>query len=84
MEKNKVYQSPVIEFKDWDESIKSKIYSVEQQYVWLNPIDDGLEELYYIVCFKENKDFKGEKQLRKKIESLLNTKKILFYYNLPF
>ena len=74
----------VIEFKDWDESIKKQIISVSLQYVGVNYEDDGLEELYYMVCFQEKEEFKGEKQLRKKIESLLKTKKILFYHNLPF
>ena len=84
MKKDKVYQYPTIDFKDWDESIKKEIEFVNLQFVGLDIQDEGLEELYFIVCFKVKETFKGEKQLRKKIERLLKTKKILFYYNLPF
>ena len=84
MEKNKVYQYQVIDFKDWDESIKKEIEYVNIQLVGLDIQVEGLEELYFVVCFKAKEKFKGENQLRKKIERLLKTKKILFYHNLPF
>lgn len=84
MKKNKVYQYPVIDLKDWDESIKKEIECVHLEFVGLDMQDEGLEELYFVVCFKAKEKFKGENQLRKKIERLLKTKKILFYYNLPF
>ena len=70
-----------MEIKEWDESIKSKIDSVTSR---LYIDENGFEELYFDVCFKELKEFTGEKQLRKKIENILKTKKVQFYYSLPF
>ena len=67
-----------MEIKKLDES---KIDSITKSWY----IDEnGFEELYFDVCFKESKEFTGEKQLRKKIEKELKTKKVQYYYSLPF
>ncbi len=84
MKKTKTKEILSVDLSTWNESIKSKIESVTLDSVTLDVFKEGVEELYFTVCFKESNEFKGEVNLRKKIERLLKTNKVIYFYNLPF
>ena len=72
------------DFKKWDESIKKHIDYVSLDLITIDSLEQGKEELYFSVCFKESEKFQDEKKIIKKIERILKTKKIQFFYSLPF
>lgn len=82
MKKNKDYV--LIDFTKWDESIKKHVDLVSLDLFTIDMLEEGKEELYFSVCFKESEKFEDEKKIIKKIERILKTKKIQFFYSLPF
>lgn len=82
MKKNKDYV--LIDFTKWDESIKKHVDLVSLDLFTIDILEEGKEELYFSVCFKESEKFQDEKKIIKKIERILKTKKIQFFYSLPF
>lgn len=82
MKKNKDYV--LIDFTKWDESIKKHVDLVSLDLFTIDMLEEGKEELYFSVCFKESEKFKDEKKIIKKIERILKTKKIQFFHSLPF
>ena len=80
--KNIDFKSNILtDFTNWSSTIKKHIDTID---VALYADENENEDIYLVVSWKECGEFKDEEKIKEKIKKKLKTKKIIFYYSLPF